>query len=71
MNKNSATEFTEDIKKTYENFNENEDIVAMKKTAHEVADAATEFIREYPVASVMGAVALGFILGRLTAKKGK
>lgn len=57
------------LKETLENIGGQGDLVEMKKRAKEIADVATELIREYPVPSVIGAAVLGFVIGRLSAGK--
>lgn len=59
----------EQLKKSFENFNSEEELQALQKTAKEVADVATDFIRKYPIQSVIGAAAVGFIIGSLLKKK--
>lgn len=77
MDKKQAQEFSENVsnklseslKEALEKMEHNEDVQIMKDSAKEVADAATEFIRKYPLQSVFGAAALGFILASLINRK--
>lgn len=73
MNKNKpadlADQLTDDLKKVIENFDEQEDVVKMKKQAKEVADVATEFIREYPMQTVVGAAVVGLAIGYLLGRR--
>lgn len=77
MDKKQAQDFTENIsiklseslKDAFEKIEHNEDVQAMKDSAKEVADVATEFIRKYPIQSVLGAAAVGFVLGNILSKK--
>lgn len=57
------------IKKTFENFDTDEEMQAMQQTAKEAADVATDFIRKYPIQSVLGAAAIGFLLASVLKKK--
>jgi ElaB/YqjD/DUF883 family membrane-anchored ribosome-binding protein len=41
----------------------------MKELATELADQAAEAIKKYPLPSVIGALALGFVLGNLWGRK--
>lgn len=59
----------EQIKKSFENFKSEEELQALQKTAKEVADVAADFIRKYPIQTVIGAAAVGFIIGSLLKKK--
>jgi ElaB/YqjD/DUF883 family membrane-anchored ribosome-binding protein len=61
-------EAADQVKKTFENFDTDEQIQSMQKTAKEAADVATDFIRKYPIQSVLGAVAIGFILASVLKK---
>ena len=64
-----ADQIADDLKKVIENLDEQEDVVKLKKQAKEVADVATEFIREYPVQSVVGAAVVGLALGYLIGRR--
>lgn len=41
----------------------------IKKAAHDLAEEAANLVKKYPLQSLLGAVALGFILGKITNKK--
>jgi len=77
MDKKQAQDFTENLsnklsdglKEAFEKMEHNEDVQAMKESAKEVADVATDFIRKYPIQSVLGAVAIGFVLGSVMNRK--
>lgn len=77
MSKNKSTDssvsltdqLTDDLKKVLENLDDQEDVVKMKKQAKEVADVATEFIKEYPMQTVVGAAVVGFAFGYLMGRK--
>ncbi len=77
MDKKQAQDFSENISaKLSESLNEalnkienSEDVQAMKDSAKEVADVATDFIRKYPLQSVVGAAVVGFILANLINRK--
>jgi ElaB/YqjD/DUF883 family membrane-anchored ribosome-binding protein len=69
MNVNDVSDLAAKLKETLKDIDQDEDVTAMKETAKEVADVASEFIKKYPIQSVLGAVAIGFILGNLTSKR--
>ncbi len=64
-----ADQLTDDLKKVIENLDEQDDVVKMKKQAKEVADVATEFIKEYPLQTVAGAAVIGLALGYLIGRR--
>lgn len=64
-----ADQLTDDLKKVIENLDEQEDVVKIKAQAKVVADVATEFIREYPLQTVLGAAAVGIALGCLIGSR--
>lgn len=45
-----------------------EQIAELSKLVHQMLDEAEETITEHPVATVAGALALGIVIGRLTAR---
>lgn len=59
----------DEIKAAIENLGVDEDLKAMQDSAKEIADVATEFIRKYPLQSVVGAAAIGFVLGSWLNRK--
>ncbi len=73
MTKNKSADatdhITDDLKKVFENLDEQDDVVQLKNQAKAVADTATEFIREYPVQSVVGAAVIGLALGYFIGRK--
>lgn len=69
FSENISTQFSESLKKAFEKVENTEDIQAMKDSAKEVADVATDFIRKYPLQSVLGATILGFVLGNIFSKR--
>lgn len=69
FSENISTKLSESLKEALDKIEHNEDMQAMKDSAKEVADAATEFIRKYPLQSVFGAAAVGFILASLINRK--
>lgn len=66
---NLSDDLAADFKKVLENLDEQEDVVRMKKQAKEVADRAAEFIKEYPVQTVVGAAVIGLALGYLIGRR--
>ncbi|MBC7466196.1 MAG: hypothetical protein H7256_09395 [Bdellovibrio sp.] len=66
---NKFEEAADQIKKTFENFDTEEEIQAIQQTAKEAADVATDFIRKYPIQSVLGAAVIGFLLASVMKKK--
>lgn len=64
-----SEQLTENLKKVIENLDEHEDVVKMKKQAKEVADVATEFIKEHPLQSVFGAAVVGLAIGYLIGSR--
>ncbi len=60
---------SEDLKKVIEDLEENEDLVKMKTQAKEVAQVATEFMREYPLQTLAGAAVVGLVLGYLIGSR--
>lgn len=73
MSKNKVGDLAEDLatdlKKVIEDLEDNEDVVKLKAQAKEVADVATEFIREYPLQTFVGAAAVGIALGYLIGRR--
>lgn len=66
---NISSKLSEDLKEAFKKIESNEDIQAMKDSAKEVADAATDFIRKYPIQSVLGGIAIGFFLSSIINKR--
>ncbi len=48
---------------------EGEEAEAVKEMAGELAEGAANFVRKYPLQSVFGAVAVGFLFGALVNRK--
>ncbi len=73
MNNPNSSDFsdsiTESLKEALSKWANHEDVSAMKESAKEVADTAAEFVRKYPIQSLIGAVAIGYVLGSLTTKR--
>lgn len=69
FSENISTKLSDSLKEALDKMEQNEDIQAMKDSAKEVADAATDFIRKYPLQSVIGAAAVGFILANIINRK--
>lgn len=69
MDKKQASEFAENLKEKIGESLNHEDVQAMKETAQEVADSATDFIRKYPLQSVLGAAVVGFALASLLNRR--
>ncbi|MFZ3230662.1 MAG: hypothetical protein WA160_10695 [Pseudobdellovibrio sp.] len=61
--------FKEKIESAEKILQDNIDVEALNKKTKELADTATDFIRKYPVQSVLGAAAIGFIIGSFLKKK--
>ena len=64
-----ADHLANDLKKVIEDLDDNEDVTKMKAQAKEVADVATEFIREYPLQTVAGAAVVGLLIGYLMGSR--
>ena len=64
-----ADHLAEDLKKVIEDLDDNEDVVKLKAHAKEVADAATQFIREYPLQTVACAAVVGLTFGYLMGRR--
>lgn len=69
FSENISTQLSESLKEALNKMEHNEDMQAMKASAKEVADSASDFIRKYPLQSVLGAAAIGFILAHLINRK--
>ncbi len=73
ITENLSETLKETFNQTLGQFADNEDIDAMKdamvKSTKEMADAASDFIRKYPVQTVAGAVVIGFIIGNLNSRR--
>jgi ElaB/YqjD/DUF883 family membrane-anchored ribosome-binding protein len=69
MDKKNFSDFADNLKEAFENIEDNEDVAAMKESAKEIADTATELIRKYPLQSVIGAAVIGFALGSLLNRR--
>lgn len=63
MEKKQSGDFADDIQQ--------EELQALKASAKEAADLATDFIRKHPIQCVLGAVALGLLAGHLLGKRNK
>ena len=61
-------DLVENLKESFENINVDEELEKMQATAKQVADVATEFIRKYPLQTVVGAAAAGFLIGVLVKR---
>lgn len=61
----SLSGLTDDLKETFEKMDVDEEILKLQETADEVAHVATDFIRKYPIQTVLGAAAVGFLIGVL------
>lgn len=64
-----ADHLADDLKKIIEDLDDNADVVKMKAQAKEVADVATQFIREYPLQTVACATVVGLALGYLIGRR--
>ena len=82
MNKNKSTEdqtedqtedsinsFTDELKKTFESFENHSEAEALKKNAQQFAKTITEFIQEHPLPTVLGATAVGFLIGFFAGRR--
>ncbi len=69
ITENLSETLKETLKETFGQFAGSEDIEAMKESAKEIADTASDFIRKYPVQSIAGAVVVGFIIGNLNSRR--
>ena len=78
MNKNKSTNdstdassgsFADDLKKTFETFENHPETEAFNQSAHQIADTVTEFIQEHPVPTVLGAAAVGFLIGFFAGRR--
>ena len=78
MNKNKTTDdqtedasnsFTDELKKTFESFENHSETDALKKNAQQFAETITEFIQEHPVPTVLGATAVGFLIGFFAGRR--
>ena len=58
-----ADNLKDNLKETFENLHVDEEMEKMKKTAKEIADVSTEFIKKYPLQTVAGAAVVGFLIG--------
>jgi len=67
--KGAAGKATEQLKEKFSALGDLEQIEGLKEAAGELADEAAAFVRKYPVQSVLGAVAAGFLLGALLNRK--
>lgn len=67
--KKVADETTQDIKERFSKLKEAPEIEEMKKLASELAEDAAVFVKKYPIQSVLGAAAVGFLLGSLLNRK--
>ena len=63
--KKFATEGGESLKE----FQSSEDWEQLSKTAKNLGEDAAAFVRKYPLQSVLGAAALGFLLGSSVGRK--
>lgn len=64
-----AEHLEDELKKVIENLDEQEDVVKMKKQAKEIADVASEFIKEHPLQTVVGAAVVGLAIGFLIGNR--
>jgi len=67
--KRMAAESSEDLKEKLSSLASAEDLEKLKESAGEMAEEAAAFVRKYPVQSVLGALAAGFLLGAFFNRK--
>jgi ElaB/YqjD/DUF883 family membrane-anchored ribosome-binding protein len=67
--KRAATDSAAGLKEKLSSLKDLEEIEGLKEAAGELADEAAAFVRKYPVQSVLGAVAAGFLLGALINRR--
>ena len=67
--KRAATDSAAGLKEKLSSLKDLEEIEGLKEAASELADEAAAFVRRYPVQSVLGAVAAGFVLGALVNRR--
>lgn len=67
--KKAAAESGGEIKDKLSALAEGEDWEELKKLAGTMGEDAAAFVRKYPLQSVLGAAALGFLLGTTFGKK--
>jgi ElaB/YqjD/DUF883 family membrane-anchored ribosome-binding protein len=59
----------EEIKKTFEQYGNSGEIGDLKKIASDAADETAQFVKKYPIQSVLGAAVIGFLLASYLKKK--
>ena len=68
-----AKELTEELKEHtkvfLQDFDAQEQMENMKESMAELADATAKFVRKYPLQSILGAAAAGFLLSSLIKRK--
>ncbi|HEY8278699.1 MAG TPA: hypothetical protein VIH99_03700 [Bdellovibrionota bacterium] len=67
--KKAASESGENLKERLNALENSEEWEQLKKVASEMGDDAAVFVRKYPLQSVAGAAALGFVLGAFLGRR--
>ena len=67
--KRVAAEASEGLKEKLSSMKGLEDLDGMKEAAEGLAEDAAEFVRKYPVPSVLGALAAGFVIGAILTRR--
>jgi hypothetical protein len=61
--KRMAAESSEGLKEKLSSLADEADLAKLRESAGEMAEEAAAFVKKYPVPSVLGALAAGFLLG--------
>lgn len=67
--KELSEEFKEQTKQLLQDFDAQKHMDEMKESVAEFADITAKFVRKYPIQSVIGAMAAGFVLSSLMRRK--
>lgn len=64
-----ATESGDTVKETLSEFQDSKEWEQIRQVAGDLGEEAAVFVRKYPLQSVMGAAAVGFLLGAISSKR--
>lgn len=60
---------SEEIKDRLSKLKDSPDAEALREAASEMAEEAAVFVRKYPLQSLLGGLAVGFLLGSMLSRK--
>lgn len=67
--KNTAKDTMADLSEKIAQIKNSEDLKVLKEVASDLAEDTAEFVKKYPLHSVLGALAVGFVLGTFVGRR--